>query len=1389
MNTEKLNKEQKKAVKNINGPMLVIAGAGSGKCIVGNSLVLSSKGLINIKDVPKYYKTKENKCAAKIVSFNEHGKIKKVKSSNWYNLGKEKVIEVTTNSGYSITGTYENPVRRMNEDGSLEFIKLENIKPGMYISLAKNTEIWSKEDKVSDQIALLMGYLVANGTSQKKNNISFSESEECYYNEYYSIMNKEFYIKNIKSTPKTENKTIDHHITDKKIFSYLRSKGLKLSKSSSKNQEVPWSILESSREKVLLFLQSYLDLEANVSGQNIEWTTASKKLAKQLQIIMLNFGIRVSIRKKTVKGYEHNNYYRCFISGKSLRVFKNKVGFRKNSEAKKLLEKNCNKTINDNLGIPYQKDNLRYLKDNYFKGTEIWSGNTQSLPTGSIKDYLLGKKSISENKMKGVISYVPNKSDKIYNYLDNISSNFFFEKVETVKKKKKKRTVYDFTVPNYKSFVVNGFVNHNTRTIVNRIAYMVEKDIDPENILLLTFTRKASREMLERANQLSDERCGDIEGGTFHSFSLRMLKRYSKDLGYRNNFTILDVSDSRELVSMVREMNKDNKDCPKAGMLKNIISRSLNTDEEISDIVLDSYPSFKNWTEWITQVFLDYQKYKKDKNMMDFDDLIYNMRRLLKIKSIRKKLARKYQYIMLDEYQDTNVIQRDIVRLFGKEHDNIMVVGDDQQCWEENRIVRTSKGKKKIKDLKIGDKVECVVKDSIVFKPITNISNSKGKTFKVKTEANKETEVSYNHKWFVTQPEFNKQSWYLYLMYRKDVGFRLGILSGGSKNNISTRTATENCERLWIIKQCRNESKASYYEKLYSMKYVIPTTPFKSRGVCRLNQDDTNKLFYKYGQNGLRLMNKKGLMFDYPNFVSQGTEKYGWRHTNINLIFNQHESRPENYHIIVRGENENKGNKSKVFNNYKKARKYAEELKAELDGDIIFEKFRFPKYGESGQAKFLNVVPSTQITKNMKVPVKVNGKLELSNITKIIKKDTKNLRDIEVEEAGNLIVDDIVTHNSIYSFRGADVRNILEFPKDFPNAKIFKITKNYRSIKPIVSLSNQIVDSAKEKYEKELFSTIESDEKPIYCRPPSEEKQAHFVATEIDSLIKEGVSPNQIAILFRMNKSSSLTEAELMRLGIKYKKYGGGAFVASRHIKDVLALLRIICSKSDTLAWYRALDMISGIGVKTIDKITNTVIEEGYSGMLKHDSKRYGDGLQKLYRTIEKCRSYSPKKTSKIVNTILDYYEEYFKQIETEHRRKDIESFRKIAKRYKSVKKMVNDLTIDPEEEAEQEDEIVLSTVHSAKGLEWDYVFIIDVNDGKIPSQYATGENEIEEERRVFYVSCSRAKTRLYLVSPMEEVERMMHQMGHINEEYNTESQFVKEISNFDEYVQRVYLE
>ncbi len=231
--------------------------------------------------------------------------------------------------------------------------------------------------------------------------------------------------------------------------------------------------------------------------------------------------------------------------------------------------------------------------------------------------------------------------------------------------------------------VIAGAGTGKTRTIVYRVAYLVELGVKPENILLLTFTRKAAQEMLRRAAILLDTRCEQIAGGTFHSFANNVLRKHAPLIGYERNYTILDQTDAEDVMNLLRTRLKYDtreKRFPRKEALYDIYSRSLNTISSVTEILSTDYPQYLELEADIRTLHDAYTKYKKEHNLMDYDDLLLNLVLLLRQhEAVRATLSDRYKYIMVDEYQDTNKMQAEIVKLLAYKHQNIMVVGDDAQ--------------------------------------------------------------------------------------------------------------------------------------------------------------------------------------------------------------------------------------------------------------------------------------------------------------------------------------------------------------------------------------------------------------------------------------------------------------------------------------------------------------------------------------------------------------------------------------------------------------------------------------------------------------------------------------------------------------------------------------
>ena len=586
--------------------------------------------------------------------------------------------------------------------------------------------------------------------------------------------------------------------------------------------------------------------------------------------------------------------------------------------------------------------------------------------------------------------------------------------------------------------VIAGAGSGKTRTLTYRAAYLVEKGVSPAAILLLTFTRKASQEMLRRATQLLDDRCEKISGGTFHSFANATLRKYASHLGLDPAFGILDRVDSENLIGILRkEMQPETKhrSFPRKKTLADIFSRAVNKGLTIKEIIDIDYPHFASYLAVIEQLHHNFETRKHEHHFLDYDDLLVFLNQLLSSQpEIRDHISSSYQYLMVDEYQDTNKIQAEILYRLTNVNKNIMVVGDDAQ--------------------------------------------------------------------------------------------------------------------------------------------------------------------------------------------------------------------------------------------------------------------------------------------------------------------------------------------SIYAFRGANFRNIIDFPKIFPGTRMVALEENYRSVQPILTLTNVIISRAKEKYTKNLFTRKSGGTTPVMVNAEDEYSQSRFVIDQIKNLQHQGIALNEIAVLFRASFHSFDLEIELSREGIAFVKMGGFKFVESAHIKDVLAHMRVMANVYDRISWYRILLLIEKIGPKSAQKIFETIIKEksGYTGLLSAGIDRIKglDRLMDLFSTLDA----HPMSIAEIGKTIIDYYLPILKETYDDHprRARDLEHLTEIMDRYKSLDQFLTDMALEPPNVSFENslynsnstpDRLILSTIHSAKGLEWHTVFVIWALDGRFPSVHILHkEEELEEELRLMYVAATRAKEKLFFTYPGNVYDR-----------------------------------
>lgn len=351
---------------------------------------------------------------------------------------------------------------------------------------------------------------------------------------------------------------------------------------------------------------------------------------------------------------------------------------------------------------------------------------------------------------------------------------------------------------------------------------------------------------------------------------------------------------------------------------------------------------------------------------------------------------------------------------------------------------------------------------------------------------------------------------------------------------------------------------------------------------------------------------------------------------------------------------------------------------------------------------------------------------------------------------------------SIYSFRAATVRNILDFPTEFsPPAEIITLDRNYRSTQPILAAANGVIDLARERFTKNLWTERESAERPLLVTVRDEADQARFVAEEVLENREAGMRLKEQAVLFRASHHSGPLEVELTRRNIPFVKFGGLKFLDSAHVKDMLAALRFAQNPRDRVAGFRVMQLLPGVGPSSAQTVLDAMADRpdpvATLAELPCPSRAAADwpGFVTLLGDLRERGAGWPAEIGQVRN----WYEPHLERIheDADMRKADLLQLEDIAAGYPSRERFLTELTLDPPDATSgqagvpllDEDYLILSTIHSAKGQEWKSVFVLNTVDGCIPSDLGVGTTEeIEEERRLLYVAMTRAKDNLSLVVP-----------------------------------------
>lgn len=957
--------------------------------------------------------------------------------------------------------------------------------------------------------------------------------------------------------------------------------------------------------------------------------------------------------------------------------------------------------------------------------------------------------------------------------------------------------------------ILAGAGSGKTRALTYRIAYLIASGVNPENILAATFTNKAAEEIKERVQKLLQAASRPLQTspwiGTFHSLCLKILRREADKIGYNRHFVIYDEDDRLSLMkSLLQNLGFNaNKFNPliMLGKISKLKSELIDCDEYAR--------SAKGYMEKIlAQVYETYQAALEKSNTMDFDDLIMLCVKLFKE---NPKTLEKYQtifrYILVDEYQDTNHAQYAWVNLLAQKHRNLFIIGDDYQCLPPGTKIKTESSYKKIESVNVGDKVISPAGRGEIFTDeITAVKKFKfrGYLYNIKTVGGLSLNLTPNHVLFGKL--LPSKSFYItYLMYSKKLGYRIGVTTGlrnvkdGKVNlGLNVRANQERADKMWILKVIPNLAEAHFWEAYFAFKYGLPTTVFfsdrgKGSKPVILTQSYINEIYklIPTAERAHRLMSDLNLFREFPHHRPQGTAKYKTERITVNLTY--FSSKPGlRMKSKLRGARVAINNKDKrikkllkeagysirkgkmatwrfetSFRNYSDAEKTAQRI-ASLCGNLEISK----------KALVTNLnfdfLPASHIHPHMTIPIFKNGRVINETVAEVKKVPYSGVvYDLDIKKSHTYIANSFAVHNSIYGWRQADIRNILDFEKDYPEAKVIMLEQNYRSTQNIVAAANNIILNNKNQKHKKLWTENPEGEKIILKETANEQREGNYIIKTIQDNLKNGYGLQDFTILYRTHAQSRAIEEAMIKHGIPYRIIGGVKFYQRREIKDILAYLRLIANPKDILSFERIYNVPNrGIGLTTLEKIRRLPDYKGLISLvgvkenLADIGQKQTAALGSLVTTVQEL---TEKSKEMPLSNLLRYllkkinYETYIKgikgqsanwSIDGEERWENVRELLTVARRFdkfeppEGLRKFLEEAALiqEVDELKEKEKAVKLMTIHSAKGLEFPVVFIVGMEDGIFPHARSIFDpQELEEERRLCYVGITRAQKQVYL--------------------------------------------
>ncbi len=940
--------------------------------------------------------------------------------------------------------------------------------------------------------------------------------------------------------------------------------------------------------------------------------------------------------------------------------------------------------------------------------------------------------------------------------------------------------------------VVAGAGSGKTRVLTHRIAHLVDEGVHPMQILAITFTNKAAGEMRERVAALVGPVAMKMWVSTFHSACVRILRANADRLGYPRTFSIYDQADAQRLTGyVIRDLGLDAKRFTPRGV-HGIISLWKNELVTPDDAAVRAANIFDRKH---AEVYREYQLRLHRAGAMDFDDLLMQTVQLFRQHpDVLESYRQRFRHILIDEYQDTNVAQNELAVLLAKESGEITAVGDSDQCLPWGTLVSSASGPVAIQEIEAGTQVhgtggraEVVQRpvrhrqDGIHHGPLVRLTTSSGATLAATP-------------WHILPVRMAAEpgKWFVYLTYRADRGYRIGVTttsrSGHGRRQefgFVVRSNQEGADALWILRVVDTRAEAAYWESWFAARYGLPTACFHAIGRSGMAMDDAwlTRLYADLDTTTAAkwLMEDELLHPEFPHHRPQN----GARRQTLNLTMFGDQRTEVSYHRIQWSSNrreiaerleraghptrDGKGPNRRFETSRKSYRDAVALARSVAEAGGLTLRRRISIDGE-----IVDLMPISHVRVGMAVFVEHDGRFVAEEITAVELEDHSGpVYDLEVEHTHTYVANGILVHNSIYGFRGADVRNINELEDQFPDLTTIVLDQNYRSTQVILDAANAVIANNQSKTKKRLWSELGTGDRIVRYQADDEHDEAQWVARTIHTLHESDAQQwREIAVFYRTNAQARVLEEALIRIGIPYKVVGGTRFYDRREIKDAMAYLRAVVNPADEVSVKRVLNVPKrGVGDSSVAKLDalaaaagisftdamRRASDAGVSGPALRGVEAFVKLLDDLGQMVVEPSEGDPDGVppagpADVLQNALEL-SGYLAELEAEAsveangRLENLGELVGSAREYTRVDEFLEQVALVADtDELDSDNRVVLMTLHSAKGLEFPNVFLLGMEEGVFPHTRALTEpSELEEERRLAYVGITRAQRRLHV--------------------------------------------